>query len=108
MIFLLFFSCETEHPLETQETGVLDCDNAPTYTDWASGFFRGKCQACHASTTIDRHEAPENITFDNYEQIKAWLPSIELSVLENNTMPPSGGVTDEEEILLSQWLDCPY
>jgi uncharacterized membrane protein len=93
---------------QTQDTSSENCSLTPTYEEWAYGFFRGKCQSCHASNTTERYGAPEHITFDNYEQIQIWIEAIEQTVLINQTMPPSGGITDEETILLQQWLSCPY
>ena len=106
MILLTILGCGTVK--NTQDTNTEDCSIAPSYEDWAYGFFRGKCQSCHASSAPERYGAPEEVTFDNYEQIQQWLPAIEQSVLENETMPPSGGVTEEEKILLTHWLACPY
>ena len=103
MIWFLL-SCATNLP--EQDSGA--CLSLPTYEDWAQGFFKGKCQSCHASTTPNRHGAPENVIFDTYPDIEPWISAIEQSVLVQETMPPSGGVTEEERILLSQWLACPH
>ena len=78
-----------------------------TYADWTRGFLTGKCQPCHAATAPERHGAPEGVTFDTYEDALALAGRIEATVLEAGTMPPSGGVTEEEAILLAAWLADP-
>ena len=104
MILSIFLGCL----FSKNKDSAIDCNEAPTYTEWAHGFFRGKCQSCHASTAPNRHGAPDHVTFDTYQQIEPWLDAIEWTVFEQSSMPPSGGVTEEEAILLMQWLACPY
>lgn len=88
-----------------KDTG-LDCSNPPTYSTWAKGFLDGKCQSCHASTSSNRHGAPANVYFDNEAAALVWKERIYATIFEESSMPPSGGVTLEEVILLEQWLEC--
>ena len=112
MIWIWLLGCgeKQEPPQETEEEQLVvdtgHCEDAPTYEEWALGFFRGKCQACHASQVAERYGAPEAVSFDTYQEIMSWLPSIEHSVLQAGSMPPSGGVTEEEAELLQQWIAC--
>jgi uncharacterized membrane protein len=84
-----------------------DCYDAPTYSSWAEGFLIGKCQPCHASTAPNRFGAPESVVFDDRSDALRQLSAIKSTVLERGTMPPSGGVTDNERLLLEAWLECP-
>ena len=84
------------------------CHEAPTYDAWTKGFLKSKCQGCHAETAPDRFGAPEGIHFDTYDATVERIELIRSSILERETMPPAGGVTDDETLLLQWWLDCPY
>lgn len=85
------------------------CADAPlvTWANFGRGFITQHCQACHASTTLDRHDAPEEITFDTEEQVWALADRIlARAVGEAPTMPPQGGVADDDLYLLEVWLTC--
>ena len=84
-----------------------ECNDAPTYNDWMEGFLRSKCQSCHSSEALYRYNAPENIHFDSYREAVDQLEIIRSSVLERESMPPGGGLSEEDKSLLAQWLDCP-
>ena len=100
IFFLISLGCSSG-----KDTAV-DCDEAPTYDNWVNGFLQSKCQSCHHSNSLNRYGAPNFVTFDNKEVTKEWLQDIERTVLVQQSMPPSGGVTDEERVLLYQWLEC--
>ena len=85
------------------------CDGAPviTWDSWGQGFMVESCQACHASTSGDRRGAPEGVHFDSREA------TLEIAdrVLARATggapsMPPMGGVLDEDRERLLIWLTC--
>ena len=84
------------------------CDTAipVSWDGWAEGFFRTYCTSCHGADTTDRWGAPEGIDFDTEADVAQWAQSIEISVLEEGTMPPAGGVYDEDLILLETYLRC--
>ena len=98
---ILYLGCGKEG-----DTGI-DCREPPTYNTWVRGFLEGKCQSCHASTTPTRHGAPPNVFFDSEMATEEWRERIYATIFEEGSMPPSGGVTQDEKILLEQWLDCP-
>ena len=83
------------------------CHEAPTYDAWTKGFLKSKCQGCHAETAPDRFGAPEGIFFDTYDATVERIELIRSSILDRESMPPAGGVTDDEKLLLQWWLDCP-
>ncbi len=97
--------CGGEEPEETAAA----CAAAPitTYANFGAGFLTESCQVCHASTAPDRHGAPESVTFDTEEE--AWEHAdriLAVATGEAPTMPPEGGVTDEDRERLEVWLRC--
>ena len=109
MILLLLWACGAGGQTETDTSTSLCTDpSVPSYEEWTQGFLMSKCQSCHASTAANRYGAPEPVTFDTYEQVDNWRSSIARTVLDEQSMPPSGGVTDEERILLELWLHCSH
>ena len=96
-LFLVGLACQEQ-----------DCGEVPTYEDWTQGFLRSKCQSCHSSEASNRYYAPESIYFDSYEDAIRHMDQIRSSVLERESMPPAGGVSEDEKILLEQWLNCPH
>lgn len=106
MIVFLLMSCQPEIADSGAPVAALICDNPPSYEEWTEGFLKGKCQPCHAANSPNRYGAPENIFFDSEEASLYWISSIERTTLERETMPPSGGVTEDEKELLRRWIDC--
>jgi uncharacterized membrane protein len=110
---LCLAACTSEEPdgSESPPTGELPeiCVDAPTVT-WANfgaGFITQHCQACHATSTPDRHGAPETVIFDTEEQVWAQADRIlARAVGESPTMPPQGGVSEDDLYLLEVWLNC--
>lgn len=85
------------------------CDDAPllTWANFGEGFVVENCQACHASTAIDRNGAPEDIVFDDRDATLALSDRILARAAgDAPSMPPQGGVTDEERERLEIWLTC--
>lgn len=85
------------------------CAGEPTVTwsTWGQGFLTENCQTCHASTSPDRDGAPETVVFDTEEEVLAQA-SLILSVATGDapSMPPEGGISDEDRALLEIWLTC--
>lgn len=77
-----------------------------TWQNWAGGFVRTQCQGCHATRSPNRYGAPESVFFDDEASALALAPLIYDVVVVSPSMPPSGGVTDEERFLVDQWLRC--
>ena len=109
--FLLACGGVEDSAIKDEESAVIiaeACLDAPTFEGWTKGFLRSQCQACHASTAVERYGAPESVYFDDYEAAVEHKELIASSVLERATMPPAGGVSEEEQQLLAWWLDCPF
>lgn len=93
------------------DTGSVDplCVDAPvvTWSSWGEGFVSQNCQSCHRSTTTDRRGAPEEVTFDTEDSALSHADRILARAAgEAPTMPPSGGVSEDDRYLLEVWLTC--
>ncbi len=91
------------------DTDADPCDTAPTLTwdNFGQGFMDSYCQRCHASDATDRNGAPTTVIFDTEADVIANEDRIRARALgDSPTMPPEGGVPDEERALLELWLDC--
>ena len=89
------------------ETGL--CADAPVlmYANFGEGFLIENCQSCHASTSTDRNGAPEGIVFDSLSDVVSQS-SLILGVAtgDDPSMPPQGGVDEEDREKLEIWLTC--
>lgn len=84
------------------------CAEAPvvTWENFGAGFVTQHCQACHASTSPDRHGAPVAVVFDTEGDVQAWAARVHERAVVLGDMPPLGGVTDDDRQLLDLWLTC--
>lgn len=116
---LLFLGCsggteDTRAPADTTDTVVTTADTGPcvgvpavTYANFGEGFILHFCQGCHASTTPNRYDAPEDVTFDSAEQVWEWRERILIrAAVEPPTMPPAGVTTADDRVRLGWWLNC--
>jgi hypothetical protein len=104
-------SAGPEDSAPADDSAAIDpfCDDQPvvTWANFGAGFLLGACQGCHASTTPDRHGAPEGVSFDNVDEAWAWQPRILARATgEAPTMPPLGGINEADRLLLEIWLRC--
>ncbi len=97
------------HSGDTAPAAGEGCGDVPA-VDWdnfGQGFLLEACQGCHATTTADRYGAPEDVSFDTVEQ--AWLHAEEIlnvAATDDPSMPPRGGVEDDDRVRLRWWLEC--
>ncbi len=112
---VLFLACSGEDlppppgGPEPSDSGVSEaCDDVPhvTWEDWGWGFMMTYCQGCHASTAPYRYGAPTGVAFDTEADAQTWSERIRVRTLEQQDMPPAGGIPSEELAVLTWWLDC--
>lgn len=101
MLLILFLACASDAP----DTGPC-AQPTVTWESFGQSFLITHCQGCHASTSPQRYGAPEGISFDTQEQAAELQESIERTVLSQESMPPAGGLNEDEKALLAQWLAC--
>lgn len=85
------------------------CDDAPvvTYNNFGHGFLLTFCQGCHASAATERYGAPDTVNFDTVEAAWSWSERIlARAAADEGGMPPAGGVSVDNRLLLSHWLRC--
>jgi uncharacterized membrane protein len=102
--------CTGEGASEPDTDGPAICADAPvvTWDNFGAGFMTQHCQACHASTAPDRHGAPAEVVFDTEEDAWAWADRVLARAIGEGeaTMPPQGGVSEDDRYLLEVWLTC--
>ena len=107
LVFTLLPACSPD----AADAGAPTCDTAAaalsvTWDNWAEGFFVSYCQACHASDTPNANGAPAGVHFDTVAEARALAERIRARVLDDQTMPPAGGVLADDLRLLDAWLAC--
>ena len=111
---LLGMGCQSAgDTVDTVDTADPDleafCAEAPVvnYANFGESFMNHQCQGCHSSALEERFDAPIEVTFDSLEDVWLWRDRIiDRCDLDAPTMPPRGGVTDDELLMLHWWLKC--
>jgi uncharacterized membrane protein len=106
MLFLFVLACSGGEPVETGSYSVCDPTFPVSWDNFGEGFIATNCNGCHASGTRDRNGAPESVTFDTEYQAMTQADDILRTVVDSETMPPAGGVIEEDLLLLDLWLGC--
>ncbi len=111
MSWLLLLACTGDTVDTATESAVTDtaCAEAAvvTWNSWGQGFLIEACQGCHASEALDRFGAPEDVSFDTVDDAWHWAERIlDRAASDPATMPPQGGVVDDDRQRLVWWLTC--
>ncbi len=106
MWFLLALACNTSDPVDTGNYSVCDPTFPVSWSNFGEGFMATNCDGCHAASTRERNDAPESVTFDTEHQAMTRADDILRVVLDYKTMPPAGGIIEEDLILVEKWLGC--
>lgn len=91
------------------ESAADPCADAPhvSWESFGAGFVTENCQVCHASTAPDRHDAPADVIFDTPADVWARHDDVLATATgASATMPPQGGVSDDDRYKLEVWLSC--
>ena len=108
-MLMLALACTSDEPHDSPEDSEGFCHDAPhvTWANYGEGLILENCQPCHASTAEDRKGAPEDVTFDDYEETLAWKERILVrSIGDDGGMPPSRPLLDIDQEMLLIWLTC--
>jgi hypothetical protein len=106
LLVLLLVGCV---PVEDEGATDAFCDEQPvlTWANFGQGYINHNCQSCHAEASPDRRDAPDDVTFDDQDDAVAMKPLIlGVASREEPTMPPEGGVDDEDRLKMEIWLRC--
>lgn len=87
----------------------IDCDAEPelNWINFGKGFLVQSCQGCHYSEAPYRYGAPEDIIFDDVDDVwdqRGIVLAVSAGVMPS--MPPNGGTTEMERRMLEIWLSC--
>lgn len=100
MLLLMILACGNS-------SDVCDSGMDVTYADFGETFIRQHCQGCHASSSNNRHGAPESVHFDTIEDIWSRRDDIlRVTTSEEADMPPAWELDQDNVYLLEQWLEC--
>ena len=78
-----------------------------TWDSHGVAILTAYCQPCHASGSTLRYGAPEDVTFDDYDQAMAWRDRIlATATVDEPTMPPSTPMDPIDQENLRIWLTC--
>ncbi len=106
MLLVLMVACSDGE--DTGGSGV-DCTTAPE-VDWdgfGHGFVTTYCVSCHSEQNTDRrYGAPEGLDFDTEAEFYASGARVRARTIEEQTMPPGGGVFTDDLQLLDVYLTC--
>lgn len=94
---------------QTVEEEPFPCEDYPvvTWDSFAHGFVTQHCQACHASGSADRNDAPVAVNFDDLDLTLEYADRIlVVATGDDPVMPPVGGVDEDDRLRLEIWLEC--
>ncbi len=79
-----------------------------TYENMGEGLIERHCRSCHGEFRVgsQRSFAPPGVDFDNEEDVLIWAEAIYEEAVVNHTMPPAGGMLEQERRWLDEWLRC--
>lgn len=77
-----------------------------TYTNDIKPILDNNCIRCHSSEKqgAERNGAPPDVNLDKYETVVDVAERANAKI-QSGTMPPTGGLPEEERNLFQQWLD---
>lgn len=98
MIVLWMLGCGAQTSIEEECSPLY-------YENFGAGFMTEYCQGCHAQGAIDREGAPVDIYFDAFADVLMHKETI-IDELQEEQMPPAGGIPLEERDAAIEWLKC--
>ena len=79
------------------------------YGNFGKPFALDWCRGCHSSAVPVnmRQKAPAGVDFDTLADVQHWRERIAIRATgAMPTMPPAGGPSEEERVLLAEWIGC--
>ncbi|MFT4980060.1 MAG: hypothetical protein ACI8S6_005972 [Myxococcota bacterium] len=106
LLLLLSTGCDPK-----EDTAAFTCDRDPplSYENYGSSFIATHCEGCHSVfvPTDLREDAPPGVDLNTYSDVLAWADRIDARASTTESgMPPGGGPSEDERVLLREWLHC--
>ena len=102
-MILFLFACFVKEDIII-DTANSDCVS-PNYYNFGDAFMTQYCLGCHASESLNREGAPTAVTLESLENILEYREAI-IRVLQEEVMPPQGGIAEDMRHTAEEWLDC--
>lgn len=104
MILALMLACG-----DGDDSGI-SCDRETelTYDNFGGAFLSKHCTGCHSVLHEGdlREGAPLGIDLNTYADVLQWATRIDARTLGSLDMPPGGGPSADERMMLAEWLEC--
>ncbi len=102
-------SCD-DHLLGDAAPVGISCLRDPplTYENFGGPLMDRHCNSCHSvySREGQRAGAPPDVNFDHWEDVLGWADRIYARTVEDENMPPAGGMVSSERELVGEWMRC--
>ncbi len=110
LVVLLAAGCVAAVDPPTVDTAAyaVDCSEVD-YVTWTTGgesFFVENCRGCHSEAAVAWSGAPEYLTYDTLEDVRADRFNIRQAALWDRYMPPTYPLSESNTTLLRDFLDC--
>jgi hypothetical protein len=109
----LLLSCGSDKEDSAGEAGP-DCARRPalTWDNFGKPHMDKHCNGCHSVLIplAQRQNAPVGVDFNTYSDVLEWYARIiarsTTKVLDQPSMPPGGGPSEQELAMVLEWLEC--
>ena len=106
-------SCGGDKADSAAEEGP-DCSRSPPFTwdNFGKSHMDKHCNGCHSVLIplAQRQNAPVGVDFNTYGDVLEWYDRIiarsTRKQLDEPSMPPGGGPSDQELEQVLEWLEC--
>lgn len=102
-MILFLLACVVNEEINI-DTASSECASL-NYHNFGDAFMTQYCLGCHAFESLNREGAPTFITLDTLENIQVFREAI-IRTINEETMPPQGGVAEETRQIAEEWLNC--
>jgi uncharacterized membrane protein len=96
-LVLLFVAACTDNATGIVESDIA-CDSTLTYANFGQAFITTNCLDCHGGK--------ESPNLSTQSSVQTNTTRILDEAVYSSTMPATGTLTNDERIMLGQWLEC--
>ena len=83
-------------------------NNVLTWENFGEGIIAQYCSGCHSHfyEGDDRSGAPPGVDIETWDDVLLWAERIHVRTVEQESMPPSGGLSEAEISMFDEWMRC--